>query len=413
MKRVFVLYKDLIKRVCCTLVILMVFELGTQIAVPGINPLISNELGNNNFSVQVINAFSGARLQSLNLFSIGLGPYMTALILWQTITMLDPDSSKKMSRRKQGFIQKAITIVIAIVQALQITIIYKKRIPHLFINTNTNVAVFETIVMLVAGALFLTWLGDRNTDKGIGGPVAIIIPSMLANVPNMLVSGMGGGKFKFTVFNMTVVGIATVVILWATVFLNKAELRIPIQRTGISTNFTNSYLPIRFLSSGAMPFMFSMSLFVIPTYFTSNNIIKSSRITHIVKTFFSLNTVPGILTYGVVIILLGYGFSFINVRVADITKDLKESGDYILNVCPGKDTEKYINKQLLGIVFMSNSYFLIISVIPLILNLFDVGMSNLAFYFGGIIIVVTMLDNITQQFTALLTKDRYEIFEEL
>ncbi|WOI05893.1 accessory Sec system protein translocase subunit SecY2 [Lactiplantibacillus plantarum] len=398
-----------------TLFFIMIFEIGSQIPLPNVSITQTSELADHDFSFQILSAFTGARMMKLTLFSIGMGPYMSAMIIWQTISMLNSDSVEKMSQRQQGSIQKIIGLLLAFLQSMQIVCMYKDQLGNVFGAPLMGISPeFLAILFLTAGAMMVTWLADCNTNKGIGGTVVLILPSMMENVPAMLSRGMGNSSnFNYTIINCIIIFIITIVLIWITVFLNKAELRIPVERTTISNTLSSSYIPIRFFSAGAMPFMFAMSLFTIPSYFLSMGNIKSVYIKEILSKLFSINNVYGVLIYGFIIILLGYGFSFVNIRVYDIAKELKKSGDYIYNLIPGRETETFLNSELIRLIFMSNSFMLAVGLVPLIIGLYIPGFANVSFYFGSIIIVITMMDNIIQQIVALATKDQYSIFENI
>lgn len=408
-------YKDLRKKILWTLFIIMVYEIGSQIPLPTVSVGQTSGLVDHDFSIQVLSAFVGARLLKLTLFSIGMGPYMSAMIIWQTISMLNSDSVEKMSQEQQGVIQKTLAFILSILQSIQIVHMYRKQLGNIFIDSGIGISSeILAIIFLTAGAMLVIWLADCNTNKGIGGTVVLILPSMMENIPAMLSRGMGNSsKFDFSIMNCIIIAMLTLILIRVTVFLNKAELRIPVQRTSISNMFSSSYIPMRFFSAGAMPFMFAMSLFNIPTYFISMDDGKQLYMKELLRKLFSINNFYGVMIYGIIIILLGYGFSFVNIRIYDIAKGLKKSGDYIYNLVPGKETEKYLNSQLMRLIFMSNIFMLSVGLIPLIIGLYVPGFANVSFYFGSIIIVITMMDNIIQQVIALATKDKYSIFKKI
>lgn len=226
----------------------MIFEIGSQIPLPNVSIKQTSELIDRNFSFQLLSAFTGARLMKLTLFSIGMGPYMSAMIIWQTISMLNSDSVEKMSQQQQGTIQKILALVLAFLQSMQIVYMYKDQLGNIFSASLMGISPeFLTILFLTAGAMLVAWLADCNTNKGIGGTVVLILPSMMENVPAMLSRGMGNSNnFNFTIINNITIFVLTIILIWITIFLNKAELRISVQRTTISNTFSDSYIPIRF-----------------------------------------------------------------------------------------------------------------------------------------------------------------------
>lgn len=229
------------------------------------------------------------------------------------------------------------------------------------------------------------------------------------NIPAMLISGQTESVHLSQNFMIGLV-IVTLIFIYLTLFLYSAEYRINIERTGIDSRFNNSYIPIRLLPAGAMPFMFAVTVFSMPQLLLLNEKWGDTGFSNFITTYFSFNNVRGVFTYGLILYVLGYGFSFINVRPYDIAKNLKETGDYILNIAPGKQTEIYILKRLSTVALLGNSYLVIISMIPLLIGLQNQIISNLAFYFGSIFMLIIILETITNEIRFLFSRRTYRIF---
>lgn len=156
--------------------------------------------------------------------------------------------------------------------------------------------------------MFVSWLSDINSEKGVGAQSLFILPGLISNIPAMLVSGQSG---TLRINSSFIIGllIITLIYIVVTVFLYNSEYRIAIQRTGIDSKFNHSYIPIRLLTAGAMPFMFAVTVFSIPQLLLLNDRWTNTLFSSVLSRLFSFNTVEGIITYGIILYALGMGFS--------------------------------------------------------------------------------------------------------
>ncbi|MDT2459135.1 accessory Sec system protein translocase subunit SecY2 [Enterococcus avium] len=400
--------KEIVKRICWSIFLLAVVEFGKKIEVPGFLEIPKGDT--QNLILRFLSTTTGGNLSKPTLLSLGMGPYMTALIIWTTISMVDTDRINNLSIKQRGYIQRILTLVFAIAQGIALMLKFETLVDYKQFPGVNKFAIFcMVIAILTTGAMFVSWISDINSEKGIGAQSLFILPGLLSNLPAMLISGQSGtlrldSRYFIGLF------IITLVYIIVTIFLYNSEYRIHIQRTGIESKFNNSYIPIRFLTAGAMPFMFAVTVFSIPQLFLLNDRWSNTLFSSILSKMFSFNTVEGILTYGIILYALGMGFSYINVRPHDIAKNLKESGDYIYEVVPGAETEKYIKKRLSTIAMVGNSYLVIVSLIPLFIGLKIDIIANLAFYFGSVFMLIIILDTLTQEIKFIFSKRNYNIF---
>jgi preprotein translocase subunit SecY len=388
---------------------LFIVEIGKHIQVPF---FISEKIPEESTSLilKFLATSTGGNFTVPTLFSLGMGPYMTALIIWTTISMIDTESIGNLSTKRIGYIQRSLTLLFAILQSCALVLKFRSSmIDQKAIGGSIVLLFLGAVLLLTAGGLFVAWLADINIDKGIGGQSLFIVPGLLMNIPAMLISGQTESVHLSQNFIIGLV-MVTLVFIYLTLFLYNAEYRINIERTGIDSRFNNSYIPIRLLPAGAMPFMFAVTVFSMPQLLLLNEKWGDTGFSNFITTYFSFNNVRGIFTYGLILYVLGYGFSFINVRPYDIAKNLKETGDYILNVAPGKQTERYILKRLSTVALLGNSYLVIVSMIPLLIGLQNQIISNLAFYFGSIFMLIIILETITNEIRFLFSRHTYRIF---
>ncbi|WP_430619083.1 accessory Sec system protein translocase subunit SecY2 [Enterococcus sp. DIV0802b] len=401
--------KELIRRIIASFFLLFIVEIGKHIQVPF---FISEKIPEESTSLilKFLATSTGGNFTVPTLFSLGMGPYMTALIIWTTISMIDTESIGNLSTKRIGYIQRSLTLLFAILQSCALVLKFRSSmIDQKAIGGSIVLLFLGAVLLLTAGGLFVAWLADINIDKGIGGQSLFIVPGLLMNIPAMLISGQTESVHLSQNFIIGLV-MVTLVFINLTLFLYNAEYRINIERTGIDSRFNNSYIPIRLLPAGAMPFMFAVTVFSMPQLLLLNEKWGDTGFSNFITTYFSFNNVRGIFTYGLILYVLGYGFSFINVRPYDIAKNLKETGDYILNVAPGKQTERYILKRLSTVALLGNSYLVIVSMIPLLIGLQNQIISNLAFYFGSIFMLIIILETITNEIRFLFSRHTYRIF---
>lgn len=403
-------YQELIRKLSWSLLFLFILEIGKNIYVPRV-VMEKSTFPQQTLVSYFLSATTGGKYNVPTLFSLGMSPYMTGVIVWSTITMIKSDKIDYLSESKKSVLQKAIVFLFAVLQAMTLAIKFKTSIqPTSYLSISSiTMSYFVIVLVLTTGAMFLAWLADMNQLYGIGGASIFILPSLISNLPAMLVSGNSyEGVITMKIFLYLL--ILTLLFMSITLYLYRAEYRISIERTGIVSDFTRVYIPIKVLTAGALPYMFALTVFSLPNLILLNSSIEDTKIAYFLVTFFSFNTVAGILMYGLLIFILGLGFSFINVRPYDIAKNMKYSGEYILNIVPGKETQNYIKKKLLFVSSIGNLYLVIVSIIPLIIGMYIPMISNLAFYFGSVFMLMILLDNVYQEVKFICLKNSYEIF---
>ena len=191
--------------------------------------------------------------------------------------------------------------------------------------------------------------------------------------------------------------------------INEAELHIPIERPLLENDLAKSYLPIRLLVAGSMPFMFSSSMFSLPTYFINQTVGPTNEFQRQIIKWFSYNTPQGIFSYAMVMVFLGYAFGYMNMQPSKIAKNLKESGDYIINQVPGDMTNRFLLRHFSLMSIWGNSILVIIAVTPLIIGLKYPFVANYSVVLGQVFILVTIMDTVSAQMRALWYKNRYRV----
>lgn len=402
---------ELIASIMFTLFMIVLMELGRQIAIPALDSDLSRKALNASPLLRNVTMLTVGQSRFPSLFSIGLGPYMTGMILFQAIQLINVDAMSKISDQKRGFIQRWITLIIAILQTLQFIFAIKKNITlagDKIFGFDFNLVV--SFMILVAGAMIVAWMSDMTAKFGVGGAGVLIMPGIITNLPLMVFRGPGLGTNQVTSFSTNLwiaLGISVLVVFVATVFFNKAELRIPLQRPNVQNDFSESYLPIRFLTSGSMPFMFTTTVFMIPSYIA--NFSPDSGFSRFTQAYINFNNPVGITIYCGVVVFLSYAFSFMNLQTERQAENLKKSGDYIFGITPGKDTQRYLNHHVVRLSTAANGYFLVVVATPLIIGLYVPGVTNFTFAYASILILVTIMDTTLDQLKTMYLRTQYDL----
>ncbi|NVO89549.1 preprotein translocase subunit SecY [Lactobacillus rhamnosus] len=405
-------HQDVIKRSLYTFLILFAYALGQQIMLPGFNIAMAKKIMGNNALLQMYGLTTGGQMNLPTLLSLGLGPYMTAMIVWQAVASLDIPSVNNLSVKQTGFIERLITLILAILQGVVMVYYLHDAIAPLYlISDNINLGPAAAVLYLVAGAMLTVVMGYGNMSHGFGGSVALIIPNIMMSLPHSFLYGYGTTRLKLNAVTISIAVVVTAVYFIVGLWVYRAELRIPIQRPTLESTFSDSYLPLPFLSAGAMPFMFSNMLFVLPSQVVQAFGYQYTEIGQFIIEQVNYNHWPGIAANALIIIFLSFAFGLINTSPTKMARQLKERGDYIYHTMPGDDTEALIMGHFFRLSLVGNFYLLLTGVAPLVLGMWIPSASNYGMYLGGVFIMVTITDTVTQQLFALWNKNRYSLFD--
>lgn len=240
----------------------------------------------------------------------------------------------------------------------------------------------------------------------------MIIPGIITSLPHSFLYGYGTTRIKLDAVSISIAVVTTIIFFIIGLWFYRAELRIPIQRPTLESTFSDSYLPLPFLSAGAMPFMFSNMLFVLPQQVVEAFGDQYTTVGQFIIKQVNYNHWPGIIAYAFIILFLSFAFGLINLSPTKMARELKERGDYVYHTMPGDETEALIMGHFFRLSIIGNFYLLATGVAPLVIGMFIPAASNYAMYLGSVFIMVTITDMVTQQFFALWNKNRYRLFDD-
>jgi len=399
-----------------TFAMILIFRAGSYIPTPGINPDALRQFfeemsstGSGNL-FDMVDMFVGGAFQRVAIFALGVMPYISASIIIQLFGTVFPYFHKLQrdgadGRKKITQFTRYGTIVIAAVQALFIANWLQS------IRTSTGLSAvlpslaglpftLLTIISLVTGTVFVMWLGEQITNKGIGNGISLlillgIVASFPSAVINEVKSVIDGTRHPFVEMIIVAVIVAmTAFIVWMYQAVRKIPIQTPKKMVGSKmSEGQTTVLPLRLNMSGVIPIIFASSLMMIPGFITEvfKNVEFVTEIGRLVK--------PGSIGYAalfaILIIFFTYFYTAIIFRPVDIAENLKRSGGFIPGIKPGKDTSDYLQKILEYITLPGSIFLAFISVVPFIL----MGSLGVTFFFGGtsvLIVVGVALDTLQQ-----------------
>jgi preprotein translocase subunit SecY len=412
-------YGDLYRRLLFLVLALVVFRIGTHIPVPGIDPDSLRELFNQQKGgiLGLFNMFSGGALSRFSVFALGIMPYISASIIMQMLSYVLPSlealrKEGESGRRKITQYTRYGTLLLGSFQALGIAVALESQ-PGLVIDPGLFFRCI-CVISLVTGTMFLMWLGEQITERGIGNGISIIIFSgIVAGLP-AAVSGLFQLVSTGAISPLSAIFVIAVIILVTAfvVFFERGQRRITVNyaKRQIGNKIyggQSSYLPLKINMANVIPPIFASSLILFPAtlagWFTSGDSTRWLR-------DLAASLAPGqplyTLLYAALIVFFAYFYTALVFNPKETAENLKKSGAFVPGIRPGEQTSRYIDKVLLRLTLAGSLYLVFVCLVPEFLNL----RFNVPFYFGGtsllIVVVVTM--DFMSQVQAYLMSHQYE-----
>ena len=419
--------KDIRKRLLFTLVVLVICRLGSQLPIPGIDTdtisqYLNSLLGD---SFNLLNSFTGGSFESMSLFALNVTPYITASIIIQLLTIAIPALEElyrdgEDGRKKINNITRFVTLALSVLESAGLAIGFGKQ--GLLSNYGPLI-VIEMIVCLTAGSVFVMWLGEQITDKGVGNGISIIL---LCNIVSRMPSDLFNLYQKFMegkqISNVIIAGVIIFLVILGTIIftivLNDAERRIPVQYSrkiqgGSQLGGLGSTLPVKVNTANVMPIIFSSSLLQFPLVI--KQLVGANPKGTAGFIFNALNQSNwcnpdhwnwsiGLIIYLLLNVVFAYFYTSITFNPLEISNNMKKQGGFIPGIRPGKPTVDYLNKILKYIIFIGAAGLTIVAIVPFFFN----GVFGASVSFGGtsiIIVVGVILETIKQIKSQLLVQN--------
>ena len=398
------------KRVLWTLFFLFIYCLGNQLVLPFVDLKNANIFGGAIGSLAFSSAMMGGNLRSMSLFSVGLSPWMSAMILWQMFSFSKKMGLKNLPIEIQDRRRMYLALGIAIVQSLAVSL----NLP-IVSGVNASLAIFMNTILLIAGTFFLVWLSDLNSLFGIGGSIVILMASMMANLPYQIMDSIEKLGIGWNVLLPLI--LFSLIFLYVSGVVQRARYRISINKINIHNRFKQySYLDIMLNPAGGMPFMYAMSLVSIPQYvfMLIQFIHPENKWTSGAIKALTVGQPLWLVVYLVMLFVLGLAFAFVNVSGEQISERMRKSGEYIYGVYPGQETSAYINHLVLRLGFIGALYMLSMAGAPMLIILVNPDYLQLSMIPGTFLIFSGMIYNVNEEMKALKLNTSYTpLFENV
>ncbi|MEN9379904.1 MAG: hypothetical protein RJB15_1597 [Pseudomonadota bacterium] len=405
-------FGDLRRRLVFLVLALLVYRLGAHIPVPGIDPdqLAQLFAGQKDGILGMFNLFSGGALSRFTVFALGIMPYISASIIMQLMTIVLPslEALKKEGQAGQRKITQYTrygTVFLATFQALGISVALQAQ-PGLVINPGL---MFElnTVVTLVTGTMFLMWLGEQITERGLGNGISIIIfGGIVSGLPNALASLLELVRTgSMNIISALLIVVIVVAVTYFVVFVERGQRRILVNyaKRQVGNKIyggQSSYFPLKLNMAGVIPPIFASSIILFPAtiagWFTSGE--PTNMFSRIIKDL-AATLAPGqpvyTILYAAAIIFFCFFYTALVFNSRETAENLKKSGAFVPGIRPGDQTARYIDKILVRLTLAGAIYMVLVCLLPEFLVL----KYNVPFYFGGtslLIIVVVAMDFMAQ-----------------
>lgn len=416
--------EDLKKRIYFTLAALIVYRFGTYVPLPGINPDIIREFTQQHSGgiLGILDMFSGGAIGRMTIFALNIMPYISASIIIQLMSSVSPylESLKKegeSGKRKLNQYTRYGTVFLATIQAFGIAVGLEKM-QGMSGDSAVLISGFlfklSTVVTLTGGTLFIMWLGEQITSRGIGNGISLIIYSgIVAQLPQAVVktiiAGRDGEVSTLIIFGILIMVAAVISYI---VFMEKAQRRILIQypkrqqSVGRPAAAQTSHLPLKLNSSGVIPPIFASSLLLFPATIASFSQAAPDTILGMLSLHLGHGKPLYITLFVGMIIFFSFFYTAIVFNPVETAENLRKSGSFIPGIRPGKSTADYLDYILTRLTVIGSLYLATICVIPELI----LSRTTLPFYFGGtsILIVVSVTIDTIGQLQSHLVAHQYE-----
>ncbi|NCB18643.1 MAG: preprotein translocase subunit SecY [Bacteroidia bacterium] len=409
--------EELRTRIVYTILLLLVYRLGSFVVMPGIDPTQLANLQNQASEglLGLLNMFSGGAFGNASIFALGVMPYISASIVIQLLGIMIPYFQRlqregESGRRKMNQWTRYLTIAILVLQGPAYMANLHVQLPETaFLFKGFSFNVFATIV-LIGGTMFIMWLGERITDRGLGNGISLIIMvGIIARLPFALIAE-GGARINQTAGGGILMLIAELIILFfvfvATIALVQGTRKIPVQYAkrivgNKQYGGVRQYIPLKINAAGVMPIIFAQALMMFPLIFAGFDATRGIAATITNPMGFWYNFI-----FGMMVVAFTYFYTAVTVNPSMMAEDMKKNGGFIPGIKPGKKTTEYLDSIMSRITLPGSIFLAIIAILPAFAAMLGVN-NEFAQFYGGtslLILVGVVLDTLQQIESHLLMR---------
>ena len=413
--------EDLRQRILITILFVAIYRFGSYVVLPGINPAMLTQLHQQTSEglLALLNMFSGGAFSNASIFALGIMPYISASIVIQLLGIAVPYFQKlqregESGRRKMNQYTRVLTIFILLVQAPSYLINLKMQAgPSLNASLDWTLFMITSTIILAAGSMFILWLGERITDKGIGNGISLIIMiGIIARLPQSFIQELtsrvtekAGGLVMFLIE----IVVLLIVIAFA-ILLVQGTRKIPVQYAkkivgNKQYGGARQYIPLKVNAANVMPIIFAQAIMFIPITFIglSGN---ANEMSGFMRAFTDHTSFWYNLVFAVLIIVFTYFYTAITINPTQMAEDMKRNNGFIPGIKPGKSTAEYIDVIMSRITLPGSFFLALVAIMPAFAGVFGVK-AEFAQFFGGtslLILVGVVLDTLQQVESHLLMR---------
>lgn len=404
--------QEMRKKILFTLMMFLIFRIGSHIPVPGIDKTQIAALIEQIKLLGFFDTISGSALKNVSIFAMSITPYINASIIIQLLTVIFPrlEAIAKDDRKKIVEYTRYLTVGLGFIQALGMALYFRNS------GAMADASVMSMIIVilsLTAGTACLMWIGELITEKGIGNGISLIIfAGIVSRIPGgiaYLIEYAQQGVMNIVfILIFLIVALAAIICV---IIVNQGERRVPVQyaKRVVGRKMyggQSTHIPIKVNSAGVIPVIFAMSLMFFPG--TIASFFPDNAVASWISQNFSFDNVAYNLIYAVLIIFFTYFYSSITFNPIDVADNIRKNGGFIPGIRPGRPTSEYIMKVMSRITFFGGLFLACIAVLPAVL----MGVANMDLYFGGtsLLIVVGVAIDTMKQIESNMMMRNYEGF---
>lgn len=410
--------KELRKKILFVLGVLFVFRVAASLPIPGVDPLRLSQLFQNNQFLGLLNIFSGGALSNMSIVMLGVGPYITASIIMQLLTMIFPRMKEiyqeegEAGRKKFNQYSRILTVPLAIIQGFSLLLVLKNSG---IIGQLSTLGMIENLVVITAGSIFMMWLGELISEYGIGNGISILI---FAGIVSALPAGIQQYFLSYDPSQIPlIIGflVAAIAVIAGVVIISEGERPIPVSYAkrvrgmrvygGVST-----HLPLRVNQAGVIPIIFALSILLFPqmiiNFTAQSDIVALRDISTAILRFLSSSTFYGI-SYFILVFLFTYFYTAVTFDPDQISTNLQKQGAFVPGIRPGRPTSDYLSKILTRITLVGALFLGCIAVLPIVMQA-ATGLASLTIGGTSLLIAVSVVLETVKQIEAQLVMREYE-----
>lgn len=410
---------ELKNRIIFTLTLLLVYRVGCHVVLPGINPNDLNDGSGQSGLLGLFNMFAGGAFNNASIFALGIMPYISASIAMQlaqiAIPQLQKLSKEESGRKKLNLITRYVTVAVTLFQSIGYIAYLRSQNGGAIMNDNF-MWMFNTVVVLTTGTLFVMWLGEKITDKGIGNGTSLIITAgIIARLPHSIVQEVTSRFASGAASGLLIVLLELVVlvlIIMAIIMLVQGTRRIPINyarrivgaTTASDVSGNRDFIPIKVNSAGVMPIIFAQAMLFIPS--TLVGFSESETAQGLARNLSNPGSMWYNIIYAVLVIAFTYLYTALIFNPTQMADDLKRNNGFIPGIMPGDDTANYIGTIMDRITLPGAIFLALLGILPGLAGQLKIT-TGFASFFGGtsmLIMVGVVLDTLQQIESQLLMR---------